>query len=112
MGKGLADISAIGQDALNGLQIRRTTAQRQQCSFTVRYLSRCDGNGVGQALGINGNVALDSRNLFAGVVALLAGTIGVLHALRVDDQKARRGFAPLFCTSRANHIFLKPVPER
>ncbi len=55
--------------------------------------------------------AAGARDLLASVVAFLASTIAVLDALRVDDQKARRGFAPLFCTGRANYIFLKPAPE-
>ena len=67
---------------------------------------------MGQALRIDSNVALDPRYLLPGIVALGARTIGVLDALRVDDQKARRGFAPLSCTSLANHIFLKPAPGR
>ena len=67
---------------------------------------------MGQALGVDSNVALDSRHFLAGVVAFLTRTIGILDALRVDDKKARRGFAPLSCTSLANHIFLKPAPER
>jgi len=67
---------------------------------------------VGQALRIDGDVALDAGDLLPRVVALLLGAIGVLDALRVDDQKARRGAAPLFYAGRANYIFLKPVPER
>ena len=65
-----------------------------------------------QTLGVDRNMAFDSRHLLASVVAFFARAIGILDALRVDDQKARRGFAPLSCTSLANHIFLKPAPER
>jgi len=78
----------------------------------VGHIGSGNGDRVGQALGIDRNVALDSRYLLAGVVAFLTRAIGILDALRVDDQKARRGFAPLFCTSLANHIFLKPAPGR
>ena len=38
-----------------------------------------------QALWIDSDMALDSRNLFTRVVALLAGAIAILYALRVDD---------------------------
>ncbi len=110
--KWLADIATIGQDALNRLQVSSTAAQSQQGSFAVCYISRCDGNRMGQSLGVDRDMAFDPRNFLAGVVALLLGTIGVLDALRVDDQEARRGFAPLFCTSLANRIFLKPAPGR
>ena len=112
MGKGLTDISAIGQDTLNSLQISSTAAEGQQCPLAVGHVGSGDGNRVGQALGIDGNVAFDSRYFLAGVVAFLTRTIGIPDALRVDDQKARRGFAPLSCTSLANHIFLKPAPGR
>lgn len=112
LGKWLSHIAAVGQDASNRLQICRTATQGQKGALAVGHIGRGDGNGVRQALRIDRYMALDARNLFARVVALLARTICVLHALRVDDQKARRGLAPLFCTSRANHIFLKPAPER
>ena len=112
MGKWLTDIPAIGQDALNSLQISSAAAQSKQCALAVGHFGCCNGNGVGQTLGVDRNVALDSRYLLASVVAFLARAIGILDALRVDDQKARRGFAPLSCTSLANHIFLKPAPGR
>ena len=112
MGKWQTDIPTIGQDALNGLSISSATTEGEQCPLAVGYIGSGYGDRVGQALGIDGNVALDPRYLLAGVVAFLARTIGVLDALRVDDQKARRGFAPLSCTSLANHIFLKPAPRR
>lgn len=112
LGKWLTDIPTIGQEALNGLQISRAATEGQQGSFTVCYLGCRDSNRMRQALGIDRNVALDSRYFLAGVVAFFPGTIGILHTLCVDDQKARRGFAPLFCTSLANHIFLKPAPGR
>ena len=106
------DISAIGQDALNSLQISSTAAEGQQCPLAVGHIGSRNGDRVGQALDIDGNVALDPRYFLARIVAFLTCTIGILDALRVDDQKARRGFAPLSCTSLANHIFLKPAPRR
>lgn len=112
LSKRLADISAVGQDALNGLQICRTAPQSLQRSLAVGHVGGRYGNRVRQTLGIDSNMTLDAGNLLAGIVAFLSGAIGVLDALRVDDQKARRGSAPLFCTGRANRIFLKPAPER
>ena len=49
MGKRLADISAISQDALNSLQIRSTAAQGQQCPLAVGYLGGRDGDCVRQS---------------------------------------------------------------
>ena len=112
LGERLADIAPIGQDALDSLQIGSAASQGLQCPLAVSHVSCRDGNGVRQTLGINGDMPLDARDLLASVVAFLPGAIGVLDALRVDDQKARRGFAPLSCTNLANHIFLKPAPVR
>ena len=60
MGKRLADISAIGQDALNSLQISSTAPQSQQCPLAVSDLGGRDSDCVRQSLGIDRNVALDS----------------------------------------------------
>ncbi len=79
--------------------------------LAIRNIGCRDGNGMGQSLGIDRDVALDAGDFLAGIVAFCLCAIRVLDALRVDDQKARRGFAPLSGTNRANHIFLKPAPE-
>jgi hypothetical protein len=65
-----------------------------------------------QTLGVYGNVALDTRDLFACVIALVICTVGIFYALRINDQKACQGVAPLFHAGRANLIFLKPAPAR
>ena len=75
LGKWLTDIPTIGQEALNGLQISRAATEGQQGSFTVCYLSCRDSNRMRQALGIDRNVALDSRYFLAGVVAVASRTI-------------------------------------
>lgn len=79
----------------------------KQGALPVGDIRGDSGNGVRQVLGIDRNVALDSRDFLARVVAFLSGSIAVLDALRVDDQEARRRFAPLSGTGRANHIFFK-----
>ena len=38
---------------------------------------------------------LDAADLVAGIVALLLSGVGVLHALRVDDDKAWTFIAPM-----------------
>ena len=85
----LADLSAVGQDAPNGLQVGRTAAEGKQYPLAVSHIRRRNGDGVGQALGVNSKMALDPRSLFSGIVAFLSGASGVLDAPRVDDQKAR-----------------------
>jgi hypothetical protein len=40
-------------------------------------------------------MALDAADLLAGIVALLLSGVGVLHALRVDDDKAWTFIAPM-----------------
>jgi len=65
-----------------------------------------------QALCIDGDVPFDARDLLARVVAFVPGAIGVLHALRIDDQEAAAWTAPLSGTGRAKLIFLKRAPAR
>ena len=61
---------------------------------------------MGKTLRVHGNMTLDSRDLFTGVIAFVLCTVAILHALRVDDQKACRGASPQFLAGRANLIFL------
>jgi hypothetical protein len=65
-----------------------------------------------KTLRIDSDVALDAGDFFAGVVTFLLGAIGVLHALRVNNQEAGHGVASLFGAGLANLIFLKLAPER
>lgn len=44
---------------------------------------------MGEALSINGNMSLNPRDFFAGIVAFLSRAITVFDALRVDDQESR-----------------------
>lgn len=85
MGKWLTDIPSIGQAALNSSQISSAAAESKQCALAVGHFGCCNGNGVGQALRTDDNVALDPRYFLARIVAFLSGTIGVLDALCVDD---------------------------
>lgn len=65
-----------------------------------------------KSLRIDCNVALDTRDILARVIALQARRIRVLNALRVKYQERRTCAAPQFASGRANLIFLKPVPIR
>ena len=63
------------------------------------------GDGIGHPLRVNRDVATDAGDLFARVAALLLGAAGVLHALRINDQKAGHGVAPQFLAGLANGFF-------
>lgn len=65
-----------------------------QRAFAVDHLGRRYLNGMRQSLRVDGDMALDPRNLLARVIALLACRVGVLHALRVHDQERAAGVAP------------------
>ena len=64
--------------------------------FAVRYLGRCHGDGVRQALRVHPYVALDARDLFTGVIPLERGRVRVLNALGIHDQERRLFTAPSF----------------
>jgi hypothetical protein len=65
-----------------------------------------------QSLRVYRNVSLDAGNFFARIVALMARTIRIPDALRVNDQKACRGVASLFLTGLSKLTFLRLAPER
>ena len=88
VGERFAGVAAVSQDAGDLPQRAGRTAKRGQRTTAIRHLGRRDGNRMRQPLRIDRDVALDAGHALAGVIALLAGRIGVLHALRVDDQKA------------------------
>ena len=110
--KGLARVAAIDQHALHRLQIRLAPVHGGQSAVAVRYIGCGHGDGVGQALRVHGNMSLDAGNLFASIVALLFCAVGVLDALRVNDDKAGCGLAPQFLAGLANRFFLRPFPGR
>ena len=112
VGKGFARVAAIDQDAFYRLQIRLTPVNGGQSAVAVRYIGRGHVDGVGQALRVHCNMALDAGNLFAGIVSFLFCTIGVLDALRVNNDEAGRSIAPQFLAGLANRFFLRPVPRR
>jgi|APLak6261659701_1056019.scaffolds.fasta_scaffold17951_1 hypothetical protein len=90
--------------------MRRMLFYRVQGPLPVRDISRGDCDGMGQSLGIDDKVALDAGHLFAGIITSVAGAIGILDALRVNDAETRLGVAPLFAAGRANLIFLTSAP--
>jgi hypothetical protein len=65
-----------------------------------------------QPLRIHPDVPFDGGHLLARVVSLLLCAIGVLHALRVNDQEGGHGVASLFGSGLANRFSLRPALER
>ena len=112
IGKGLSTVATIDKQTIDLIEIGRTTIYRLQGSRPVCHVGGGHCKGMGQALCIHGNMALNPRHFLAGIVALVPGTGSVLDALRINDQEARLYAAPLFGTSLANQIFLTPAPGR
>jgi len=102
VGKGFARVAAIDQHALYRLQIRFAPVHGGQSAITVRYIGRGHGDGMGQALRVHGNMSLDAGNLLARVVALFFCRVGVVDALRVNNNEAGCGLAPQFLAGLAN----------
>jgi len=100
--KGLASVAAINQQALDPFQIWLAAVDGLQSAVTVGDVSRGHGDGVGQSLRIDRDVTLDAGDLLARVVALFFCRVGVLHALRVNDDEAGRGVAPQFGAGLSN----------
>ncbi len=101
-GKWLARVAAVYQHAADVLQVDGAALECGQSAVAVSDIRRGDGDGVRQTLRVDRDVALDAGYLLARVVALLAGGIGVLHALRINDQEAGRATAPLSDAVLAN----------
>jgi len=102
VGKRLAGVAAIDQNAFHSRQIRFAAVDRMQGPTAIRHFGGGNRNGVGQPLRIHPDVPFDPGDLLARVVALLLGAIGVLHALRVNNQEAGHGVASPFGAGLAN----------
>ena len=105
LGEGFSRIAAVTQQASHSLEVWLAAFQGVQRAFAIGHLGRRYRNGMGQSLRIDGDVALDPRDLLARVIALLASRVAVLHALRVHDQERAPDVAPLSLAGRANLIF-------
>src|SRR5665213_4524139 len=112
VGKRLARVAAVDQHALHQLQIRLAPVDGGQSAAAVGHLSRSYSNGMGRSLRVNGDVTLDAGDFLARVVALLLSAVGVLHALRVNNDEAGHGVASQFLAGLANGFFLRPAPGR
>lgn len=104
-GERFSGIAAIAQQALHLSQVRLATIQGLERAFAVGHFRRRHRDRMRQALGIDGDVTLDPRDLLARVITLVAGRVRVLHALCVRDQERAASAAPLSLAGRANLIF-------
>jgi len=83
-----------------------------QSAVAVRDIGRGHSDGVGQALRVHRDMSLDAGYLFASIVSFLFSTVGVLDALRINNDEAGCGLAPQFLAGLANRFFLRPSPGR
>lgn len=60
IGKRLARVTAIGQQAVHQLQIRLAPVDGGQSAAAIRHLGRGYGDGMRQSLRVNGDVTLDA----------------------------------------------------
>jgi len=102
IGERLAGVAAINQHAFHSRQIRPTAVDRLQGPAAIRHLGSGNCDGMGQPLRIHPDVPFDAGYFLARVVSLLLSAIGVLHALRVNDQEAGHDVASLFDSGLAN----------
>lgn len=103
-------IGAIRQNAFHRLQIVCATLKSHHRSFPITDFRRRDRHSMRESLRIHSQMTLDPRDFLACVVTLAVRGIAILHALRVDDQKAWRDVPLQFRAGRANPIFLMPTP--
>jgi hypothetical protein len=102
LSEGLAGVADIHQYAFHSRQIRPTAVDRLQGSATIGHLGSGNCDGMGQPLRIHPDVPFDAGHLLARIVSLLLSAIGVLHALRVNNQEAGHDVASLFGAGLAN----------
>ena len=112
VGEGLAAVATVHQHAFHAYEIRLAAIDGRESAVPVGHLRRGHGHGMRQSLRVHCNVRLNARHLLARIISLLLGAVGVLRALRVHDQEAGRGVAPLFLAGLANGFFLRPAPGR
>src|SRR5512134_1535260 len=68
-------------------------------------------DGMGKAVCVYGNVAFNTRNLFARVIPLFFSCIGILYALSVNDVETRVFVPSIACSNLANQFFLRLSPR-
>ena len=114
-GELLPGVAAIDRHAFNSLQIRPPAVDNLQGSAAIGRLGCGNRDNMGQPPRIHPDAPLDAGNLLARAVSILLGAIGVLHALRVNNQEASYGAASLFGAGLANRLFKArsrtPIPS-
>ena len=111
-GKWSTNVACIRKHAAHSNERILAALERLQRSLAIRHIRCCDGQCVWQSIRIDCNMALDSANSLACVIAFAARRISVLDALCVHYQERAVGAAPQFASGRANLIFLAPARAR
>jgi hypothetical protein len=65
---------------------------------------------MGQAVGIDPDMAFDAGDQLAAIKPFLFRRVGIFDTLRVNDQKSCVGIPTKALSGLANRIFLKPLP--
>ena len=105
--KRLPRIPTVTQHALHATEFSLATPKRLQGTRAIRHFGSRHCHRMRQPLAVHCNMALDSTDFFACIIAFQACRVSILDTLRVHDQERAAGVAPQFLSGRANLIFLK-----
>ena len=108
-GEGHTRITPIYQNIFYFRQALLISLKSLDRTLPVRNIRRGHCDGMRQTLGVNHNMALDSRDFFASVVTFVPRGIGIFNALRINDAETRFLCATMVDAGPANLIFLKPA---
>ena len=109
-GEGFACITTIDKNIDNVDQIAFVQSKTFQGSHPVRDVGRGNVNHMRQPICINAYMPFDARHQLAAIKAFLFRRIGILYALRVNDQKSCVDIPTKALSDLANHIFLMRPP--
>jgi hypothetical protein len=107
--KKLSGVTVIGQYAQDFWQVPCVLFYGDKCAVAVSDIGGGNGYGVWQSLAIHENMPFGTRDLLARIMTFASCTVGVFHALGINDAKTRFHVATLFGTRLANLFFLMPV---
>ncbi len=106
LGKRFTGIASIDQHTAHLAETGAATPERLQGAFTIGHLGGGHGDGVGQALGIDGQVTLDAPRLSCPHRSLSAGRYRCFFTLCASTiRNVVEPVAPLSHAGLANLIF-------
>ncbi len=89
LGKGFACVAAVSQHTLNAFQFRAALLDGFQRPLAIIHVRGCHMQHMRQALRIHADVTLDPTDLLAAIITFIMRRVGVWHALRINNDKAR-----------------------